>query len=262
MKSSASQALPPPPVDADAFALPEIVTPYQSKNMKMKSRIAPRPGDLLPLRQSVQIHLHIPPGAAWGRADPTPAHRAAREGVDQQHRDRHRPDAARHRRDRARRPRRPASKSTSPTRPSSARLMPTSITIAPGLTISAPTSRGDARPRQRARRPRGTPLPGHGCASGTAVTVAFAASSSAATRLADQLRAPEHDCAAPSRSTPAWRSSSITPDGVQGTTPRRALGEQAGVDRGKPVDVLGRVDRRDQRSGSRWSGRGSWTRMP
>ena len=43
------------------------------------------------------------------------------------------------------------------------------------------------------------------------------------------------------------RSSSITPAGVQGDQPRRPVGEPAGVDRGQAVDVLGRVDRRDQR---------------
>ena len=61
-----------------------------------------------------------------------PLRRAQR--VREQHRDRHRPDAARHRRDPARASSRAASKSTSPqSLPSGRRLMPTSMTIAPGL---------------------------------------------------------------------------------------------------------------------------------
>ena len=81
------------------------------------------------------------------------------------------------------------------------------------------------------------------------VTVALAASSRRATGTPTSFERPTTTASAPSSSTPSWRSSSITPAGVQGTRPGRAVGEQAGVDRGEAVDVLAGIDRGDHRVG-------------
>ena len=70
------------------------------------------------------------------------------------------------------------------------------------------------------------------------VTVAFSASSSCAIGLPNRFERPTTTASAPSSSTPAWASSSITPAGVHGRRPGRPSDEQAGVDRGQPVDVL------------------------
>ena len=68
---------------------------------------------------------------------------------------------------------------------------------------------------------------------------------------------------APSSGVSYARSSSITPDGVAGTSAVAALHEQARVGRRQPVDVLARVDRADvTRAASMWSGSGSCTMMP
>ena len=93
-------------------ASPETSTPNQSKNMKMKSRISRDPGDLLSGVELVYVHLISLRGSLAGRSTltssgpirgemadpPRPAGqaraRAACNGVDQQHRDRHRADAA------------------------------------------------------------------------------------------------------------------------------------------------------------------------
>ena len=104
--------------------------PYQSRNIDDEQRDAAGGGDQL---AGAQALAHARPPAC-----------ARLERVAQQHRDRHRPDAAGHGRDQPRRARRAASNSTSPTRPSSVRLMPTSITTAPSLTQSPWTSRGRA----------------------------------------------------------------------------------------------------------------------
>ena len=140
--SSASQALPPPPSTVpEKPRTPETfdAEPVEEHEDEEEDRGDRR--DLLSRVQLVEFHLHIPPGSRGRRRHYTRA-RAAASGVDEQHRDRHRPDPAGHRRDRRRRPRAAASKSTSPQSPSSARFMPTSITTAPGLTASAPSSRG------------------------------------------------------------------------------------------------------------------------
>ena len=95
------------------------------------------------------------------------------------------------------------------------------------------------------------------------VTVAFSPSSSEASGRPTRIERPTITASAPSSSAPAWRSSSITPCGVHGTSARAPLGEQPGAGRGQPVDVLGRVDRaRSPRPGRCCSGSGSWTRMP
>jgi hypothetical protein len=61
MMSSASQALPPPEGSNDTPP-PETLTPNQSKNMKMKSRIAEMPAICSPCR-NLLMSIQVPP---WG----------------------------------------------------------------------------------------------------------------------------------------------------------------------------------------------------
>ena len=87
---------------------------YQSRNSEASSATPPDAGESA--RRARHAAL-MPPAAC-----------AAVERVAQQHRDRHRADAAGHGRDQPRRARRAASNSTSPISPASVRFMPTSIT--------------------------------------------------------------------------------------------------------------------------------------
>src|ERR1700679_4001708 len=123
MKSSASQALPAPTALAAKTPLPpETSTVNQSKNMKMKSSTDETPATFSPLlslsrsigaslRRSLAGRPDPISASAYSRAEwPTLLSRARQgprtrglQGVDQQHRDRHRPDAAGNRRDRRRR---------------------------------------------------------------------------------------------------------------------------------------------------------------
>ena len=81
MKSSASQALPPALTAAEKPLTPETSTPNQSKNMKMKSRIAETAGDLLSRAQPVYVHLHPPSvDRATVRGSSPTLHPAARGG--------------------------------------------------------------------------------------------------------------------------------------------------------------------------------------
>ena len=82
----------------------------------------------------------LPPVAAARASSAAPPPRR-RQRVDQQHRDRHRPDPAGHRRDRAGDLGGGLEVDVAD-EPVLGRLMPTSITTAPGLTASAPSSRG------------------------------------------------------------------------------------------------------------------------
>ena len=125
-----------------------------------------------------------------------PAARGALGGVDgvgEQHRDRHRPDAARHRRDRRRRPAATPAKSTSPhSLPAALRFMPTSMTTAPGLTI-APVSvlaRPTAATTTSARR---VCAPRSGVRLWQIVTVASACEQHQRHRLADGVAAADDD---------------------------------------------------------------------
>ena len=113
-----------------------------------------------------------------------------RDGVAEQHRDRHRADAAGYRGDQAG-DSASLSKSTSPTSPSSNRLIPTSITTAPGLMYPAPSSLGTptaairtsarAQTAARSRSASGTSSPSR-CAR-----------AAARDRLADEIRAADDD---------------------------------------------------------------------
>ena len=79
------------------------------------------------------------------------------------------------------------------------------------------------------------------------VTVALAASSSCASGLPTRIERPITTARAPSSAAPASLSSSITPAGVHGDHRLRApLHQQPGVDGREAVDVLGRVDQRDE----------------
>ena len=99
MKSSASQALPPPPGTLpEKPPTPETSTPNQSKNMKMKSRIAEPPAIFSPglslSRWSINPPVELGVGATL--------HPGSRCGqrIYEQHCDCHRADTARHRSDR------------------------------------------------------------------------------------------------------------------------------------------------------------------
>ena len=95
------------------------------------------------------------------------------------------------------------------------------------------------------------------------VTVALAFRSRLASGLPTRIERPTTTASAPSGSTPAWRSSSITPCGVHGTRPGRPWASRPALAGGQPVDVLGRVDRaRSPRPGRSGPGSGSWTRIP
>ena len=182
--------------------------------------------------------------ASGGTATRTPARRPQR--VHEQHRARHRPDAARHRRDRAgllparrRSPRRRRG-------PSSVRLVPTSITTAPSRTMSAVTSPGDptaaistSASRQTAGRSR--------VREWQCVTVAFAREQQLHERLADQDRAADHHRPRALQLGAGLAQQLHHAGGRAGHERLLAvLHQQAGVDGGEAVDVLGRVDQRDE----------------
>ena len=137
-----------------------------------------------------------------------------------------------------------ASKSTSPQSPSSLRFMPTSMTTAPGLIASAPSRRGTPTAATRTSARLQTAARSR-VREWQTVTVAFAASSSRADRHPDQLRAADDDGLGALQVDALVGEQLHHPGRGAGNEPGRAVGEQAGVGRRQPVDVLGRVDRRD-----------------
>ena len=78
---------------------PETSTPNQSKNMKMKSRIAETAAIFSPGLSLSSVHLCIPPVELGVGATLHPGSGGSQR-IYEQHRDRHRPDPAGHRRDR------------------------------------------------------------------------------------------------------------------------------------------------------------------
>src|SRR3954447_23506947 len=99
MKSSASQALPPPPGTLpENPPTPETSTPNQSKNMKMKSRIAELPAIFSPGLSLSRWSINPPVELGVG---PT-LHPCSRSGqrINEQHCDCHRADSPGHRSDR------------------------------------------------------------------------------------------------------------------------------------------------------------------
>ena len=94
------------------------------------------------------------------------------------------------------------------------------------------------------------------------MTVAFCAEQQRGQRPADQDRAPDDHRLGALSSTPASAQSSMTPSGVQGTSPGRPCASRPALGRGQPVDVLGRIDRGDHRVLVERSGSGIWTRIP
>ena len=154
-----------------------------------------------------------------------------------------------------------ASKSTSPPRPSSVRLTPTSITTAPGLTASAPSSRGTPTAATSTSARRQTSARSR-VREWQTVTVALAASSRRATGTPTSFERPTTTASAPSSSTPSWRSSSITPAGVQGTRPGVPWASRPALTGVRPSTSLAGSIAATTRSGSICSGSGSCTRMP
>ena len=138
------------------------------------------------------------------------------------------------------------SKSTSPTRPSSVRLVPTSITVAPGLTISAPTIRGEPTAATRMSAREQTAARSR-VREWQTVTVAFSPSSSAASGRPTRIERPRTTASAPSSSVPAWRSSSTTPRGVHGTRPGRPWASSPALVAVRPSTSLAGLDRRRSR---------------
>ena len=138
------------------------------------------------------------------------------------------------------------SKSTSPTSPSSVRLMPTSITAAPGLTQSPGIMRGrpTAATSTSARRQTS---PRSRVREWQTVTVAFAASSSAASGRPTRSERPTTTASAPCSGTSWRRSSSITPAGVHGRSPGRPWASRPADSGVSPSTSLPRRDQRGQR---------------
>ena len=237
MNSSASQASPPAPGTLpEKPPAPETSTPNQVKNMNMKSRTAEIAAIFSPVFSLSDFHLHIPPWWDWGRSDPTPAagRKCEAGGRSFLARQRRRSGRAASRVltssiaivigptppgtgvIAAATSRRPPRSRRRRQRPASPRLMPTSITTAPGLTISAPTSRGDAHRGDQhvgLAADRGE-VAGARVAHGHRRVGGEQQRARAACRPASSGR--RRPPRAPSSSTPAWRSSSITPAGVQG----------------------------------------------
>ena len=94
------------------------------------------------------------------------------------------------------------------------------------------------------------------------VTVAFSASSSCAIGLPNRFERPTTTASAPSSSTPALASSSITPArraGAQAGAPER---EQPGVDGRQAIDVLVGGDHRGQRRAVEMLGHGQLQQDP
>ncbi len=155
------------------------------------------------------------------------------------------------------------SKSTSPTRPSSVRFMPTSITVAPGFTMSPVIRRGrptaatstSAAPADLGEVARARVADRHGRVLGEQQRGRPACRPGRCARRRPP-RLPRAAC-------PHARSSSITPEGVAGTSAVAALQRAARVGRREPVHVLARVDRADHARRRRCgSGSGSCTMMP
>ena len=94
------------------------------------------------------------------------------------------------------------------------------------------------------------------------VTVAFAPSSRRATGSPTRFERPTITASAPSSSTPSWRSSSITPRGVQGTRPGLPWASRPALAGVSPSTSLAGSIAATTASGSICSGSGSWTRMP
>ena len=170
------------------------------------------------------------------------------QGVDQQHRDRHRPDAAGNRRDR----RRDLGRGVEVDVAAEAVLGAVHADVdhhRPGLDRVGAEQFAARRPRRPARRRGGRSRRGRGCASGRSVTVALAASSRRATGTPTSFERPTTTASAPSSSTPSWAQQLHHPGRRAGHQSGRAVGEQPGVERGQAVDVLARVDRGDDRVG-------------
>ena len=128
------------------------------------------------------------------------------------------------------------------------RLMPTSMTTAPGLTASAPSrprnaDRGDQDVGAGAGR-RQVPGPRVADRDGR-----VGGQQQPGDRHPDQLRAADDDRLRPLQLDPLVAQQLHHPGRRAGHQPRRAVREQAGVERRQPVDVLGRVDRADDRVG-------------
>ncbi len=94
------------------------------------------------------------------------------------------------------------------------------------------------------------------------VTVALAASSSAATGLPTSFERPSTTASAPVSSTPAERSSSMTPAGVHGTRPSRPCISRPALSGVRPSTSFSGSISWVIASPSIWSGTGSWSRMP
>ena len=77
------------------------------------------------------------------------------------------------------------------------------------------------------------------------VTVQFSASSSCAIGLPTRIERPTTTASRPARSPPRRAQQHHAAERRAGDEPRQAGGEPAGVERVQPVDVLGRIDRRD-----------------
>src|ERR671922_2228789 len=151
--------------------------------------------------------------------------------------------------------------STSPARPSTVRFIPTSITTAPSFTQSPRTSpaRPTAATSTSARR--------HTAARSRVrewqvVTVALAASSSAASGLPTRSERPTTTASAPSSATSCLRSSSITPCGVQGRSPGRPFASSPVAIGVSPSTSLAGSMISVSAPPSTWGGVGSWSRTP
>ena len=86
------------------------------------------------------------------------------------------------------------------------------------------------------------------------VTVALAASSSRATGTPTSFERPTTTASAPSSSTPSWRSSSITPAGVQGTRPGVPWASRPALSGVRPSTSLPGSIAATTASGSIWAG--------
>ena len=125
------------------------------------------------------------------------------------------------------------------------RFMPTSITAAPGLIQSPSTRRGRAHGRhQDVRAPADLgEVPGARVADGDGRVARSAAGSPAGGRPGSSARRPPPR--PPRTSTPALAQQLHHALRRARDEAGAALGQQPRASRGQPVDVLGRVDRRD-----------------
>ena len=139
--------------------------------------------------------------------------------------------------------------------------MPTSITVAPGLIQSPRTISG--RPIAAiSNRRAGTPPANRASWNAQSVTVAFSASSNCATGLPTMLERPITTASSPASEWCTVLASRTQPSGVHGTSARHSTGEPAGIERMEPVNVLVRIDFRDDLVGLICGGSGNCTRMP